>query len=669
MPIQFRCDNCNAVLRVPDNAAGKHVRCPKCGKVAEVAVPITIQRSVADRPPNPLSAGSVENSASERSALPPQRPVANAKTALATSVSPRILKFVASGFLLAAIGAASFWIGRVFPSIASDPSGNTVSMISTKVSEPENLKTVKLAGTAAEQLEQIAGLEPMYAFGDDIEPESQPDDGNRLQMPRFDNVDVGEPGGYSMSGNPQSEFKSVLKAQYALRVEERRSGRYRAVALLGIKPTENSARQGRVLKIMAITPPLTAQHNNVGWVFRHLDLETTLTTDDGTIIKHPDMEELESVKQRIVSGQASPADVLNSLRKMRYPDSRKAVFIAIAGDRNLSVAQREMCLRLLACPVVCALFFDADVGPGGTSSSSVFGTEIRSFAVADLPPNLADLVVDAIIVETNTFSILSRRLHEQVFGPETADRVAGPSGDVLPETANEALSAVWENASTDALLRLMVAMNGQNRSAQLRRLLHDRQLTQSQITSFINVDSSAEELTALLGKVPISTIIEILFSSKDVFGPLMHFIKLAKDPMLSTHDANELAKACVRFKESYEVHSALHELEDKADVDHYVLALALCGEASDLESKARELSDPVERERALDLAANELKNGRPGADVLLVLAGYGTVANILAAVEKTPKGTDLSQVVQKLSSRPDLTAADQQAIREFAQRN
>src|SRR5262245_22544065 len=30
MPIEFRCGQCNQLLRVPDDSAGKHARCPKC---------------------------------------------------------------------------------------------------------------------------------------------------------------------------------------------------------------------------------------------------------------------------------------------------------------------------------------------------------------------------------------------------------------------------------------------------------------------------------------------------------------------------------------------------------------------------------------------------------------------------------------------------------------
>ena len=37
MPIEFRCSQCNALLRTPDDAAGRTAMCPKCA--ANLAVP------------------------------------------------------------------------------------------------------------------------------------------------------------------------------------------------------------------------------------------------------------------------------------------------------------------------------------------------------------------------------------------------------------------------------------------------------------------------------------------------------------------------------------------------------------------------------------------------------------------------------------------------------
>jgi phage FluMu protein Com len=37
MPIEFRCSQCNALLKTPDDTAGRTAVCPKCG--ADLAVP------------------------------------------------------------------------------------------------------------------------------------------------------------------------------------------------------------------------------------------------------------------------------------------------------------------------------------------------------------------------------------------------------------------------------------------------------------------------------------------------------------------------------------------------------------------------------------------------------------------------------------------------------
>ncbi len=588
-------------------------------------------------------------------------------TASRRVLSPQTLKLGAAGILLLAVGAVSFWIGRVFPVIASGVSEKSTATVGAAAIEPGASNTAVVSGNAAQELEQIAKLEPILAFGDEMGPDSQADDGNRINMPSFQAADIGEPDGFSMTGNPDSDFVAVFKAQFALRVEERREGRYRAVALLGGKPAVNSTEPESRFRVMAIAPPLNAQNNNAGWVFRHLGLQSSLITDSGTIIRHPDVQELEMITQGIVSGQTGPAAVLKSLQTMRYPDARKALFINVAGDPSLQDGPREMCLRLLACPIVPGLFFDADVGPGGFMTNSERGNAVKAFADANLPPRMADLIVDAMLTQTKVQSILHRKLNERVFGADTADEFTDESGDTLPELTNEALNSVWENASTDAIIRLMVAMNGKNRSAQLRRLFRDRQLTEAQIAGIVTPQSSAEESGALLGKVSISIILDIIFRTKDTFGPSSQFKELAENPSLTTEDANELAKACIRFKQDSDASTALDVLEGKADIDHYVLALAQCGSSSELEDQIRKLRDPDEKSRVLNRAADEMKNGRPRTDTLLLLAPYGTVSNILAAMEKFPDGIDMTPVLKKLSVRSDLTEADRTAIRKFVQ--
>lgn len=49
MPIEFRCPSCNALLRVPDDSAGRQAKCPKCATLAAVPSP-----PAAAPPPVPL---------------------------------------------------------------------------------------------------------------------------------------------------------------------------------------------------------------------------------------------------------------------------------------------------------------------------------------------------------------------------------------------------------------------------------------------------------------------------------------------------------------------------------------------------------------------------------------------------------------------------------------
>ena len=55
MTIEFRCSQCNQLLRVPDTSAGKNARCPKCSALMQV--PSGGSLGAAAPPPAPLGAG------------------------------------------------------------------------------------------------------------------------------------------------------------------------------------------------------------------------------------------------------------------------------------------------------------------------------------------------------------------------------------------------------------------------------------------------------------------------------------------------------------------------------------------------------------------------------------------------------------------------------------
>ena len=61
--MQITCSNCQSKIRVPDSAAGKKGKCPKCGTI--IAIP------AADAPTEELPAGSPFDFGDEPAAPPP----------------------------------------------------------------------------------------------------------------------------------------------------------------------------------------------------------------------------------------------------------------------------------------------------------------------------------------------------------------------------------------------------------------------------------------------------------------------------------------------------------------------------------------------------------------------------------------------------------------------
>src|SRR5262245_15330551 len=61
MAIQFQCPSCRSTLRVPDDLAGRKVRCPKCRGVADVvsspvSVPAAASQALVQEKSNPAPA-------------------------------------------------------------------------------------------------------------------------------------------------------------------------------------------------------------------------------------------------------------------------------------------------------------------------------------------------------------------------------------------------------------------------------------------------------------------------------------------------------------------------------------------------------------------------------------------------------------------------------------
>src|SRR5262245_1819512 len=100
MPIEFPCSSCQKTLRVPDDAAGKHAKCPSCGTIQLVPgtspmVPLPSQPQQpwafggppAGPPENPFGAGATLNPEAASSLItyepkPAAGPIVNQRPAL-----------------------------------------------------------------------------------------------------------------------------------------------------------------------------------------------------------------------------------------------------------------------------------------------------------------------------------------------------------------------------------------------------------------------------------------------------------------------------------------------------------------------------------------------------------------------------------------------------------
>src|SRR5262245_42415572 len=79
MPIEFRCSQCNQLLRVPDDSAGKHARCPKCQALMMVPAAVGNVAGGAFQPavPPPADTPLAYPNVAAGGAVPPQAPPPN----------------------------------------------------------------------------------------------------------------------------------------------------------------------------------------------------------------------------------------------------------------------------------------------------------------------------------------------------------------------------------------------------------------------------------------------------------------------------------------------------------------------------------------------------------------------------------------------------------------
>lgn len=76
MPIEFRCPNCQQLLRTPDESAGKQARCPQCGQIAAVPGSVGQTTMSGPAPPNPFAEATAPPNPFAQATPAPQKPVA-----------------------------------------------------------------------------------------------------------------------------------------------------------------------------------------------------------------------------------------------------------------------------------------------------------------------------------------------------------------------------------------------------------------------------------------------------------------------------------------------------------------------------------------------------------------------------------------------------------------
>ncbi|MDX1946528.1 MAG: YIP1 family protein [Pirellulaceae bacterium] len=88
MPIEFRCQQCDQMLRVPDDSAGKNARCPKCQSLMTVPSPA----SSGSPPATPAAPGAPETGGSQPAGHPvvsPPGPAADSPAFVPAPFAPK----------------------------------------------------------------------------------------------------------------------------------------------------------------------------------------------------------------------------------------------------------------------------------------------------------------------------------------------------------------------------------------------------------------------------------------------------------------------------------------------------------------------------------------------------------------------------------------------------
>src|SRR5262245_27941319 len=146
MPFRVQCPGCQATLGLPETAAGKQARCPRCQKVFEVAPPKPKppegeQLELVDAPQPPRARrAAIQSRPVHAIPAPPQRPLAGVeRTSPHAADSRSSLRMLPVALALVALLAAvtiggAWWLRR--PAPANQPDSGQVAAADSNAGLP-----------------------------------------------------------------------------------------------------------------------------------------------------------------------------------------------------------------------------------------------------------------------------------------------------------------------------------------------------------------------------------------------------------------------------------------------------------------------------------------------------------------------------------------------------
>jgi hypothetical protein len=670
--IEVCCKNCRALLLVPATAEGKRIRCPRCSRVqwltsasvdSENTAPDLIASSTTP------TSHTAQDSHQDASTLHLSAVVTSKRS---RRPFPAWLHWSVAILAILVVMILGFIAGRAantgFPLIHQKPTANIKSNSSQGSPETPTVGTQSPETSPLEdELSSVRILPPVMSLGNRFEEDSEPFVGQRLTQQQIPENELGRPHSALSSPGKNGDHLSLMRAELYLRVSERRNNRFRAVNLLRPKPGPE-VKKLPPYRILQIIPSLNSAQNNADWVFLRLNFEDSLITDSGKIIQHPDHAETERLAIEFRNGTAGPGSILESLRSMRYPSARREFFRLAGTDTSLSVSQRRLYYGLLTCPVIHALLFDAEVESGSISVKPTIPLPLPRIdgMESQFAHQLLNVISSSILTDHQSY----RQLRKAIWRGKTPDdddpKRLSPTS-TLDEWHEEILKMAWDQSSTEALVQLLTTLNGMNRSAQLRRLFRERILTELQRDALVNANSSTREIDALIGKVPVQTLISMTTADRE--RTTHSLSELAKTPGLEQHDADEIAKATFQLTESSEAWMVLRHLRGKASTGILATAHAIHGNTAEVQSLLESIREPKEKSEVAAQIIAALPEKISSMSVLLILAPYGNIDTLIAMGQKVAADNQSpEEFIRLLERRGDISDAQKKQLRLWKER-